>query len=115
MPQCYGTFTFTPKGYKGVPSYKSLPWDSLLCLDELVDCLLIEYLPWQPISYRNVTLAAANNAMEGFKIIQSAGIIHQDLGPEHILLGPDDHVAFVCISRQLVNGMGYTRLLTSSL
>lgn len=97
MPQCYGWFKFIPESLPNVPSYKILPWDSLLCYDEVVDALLLEYLPWEPLSCINVTDTIAHNIILSLQILHSAGIVHRDLEDDnnHILINKDNSVAFV--------------------
>ena len=94
-PTCYGSFEFIPVGYKGVPSYENLPWDSLLCVDEPVDAILMEYLHWESLSYRNITPDIAKNILATLKIMHSVGIVHGDIHGRHILLDKDNRITFV--------------------
>ena len=97
MPRCYGWFRFIPESYPNVPSYKTLPWDSLLCYDEIVDALLLEYIPWEPLSCFNATDTIAHNILLSLQTLHTAGIVHRDLenDNDHILVNKDNNIVFV--------------------
>ena len=98
IPQCYSWFKFIPKDYPNVPSWKTLPWDSLLCYDKVVDALLIEYMSWEPLSCHNVTDTIAHNVLLSLQVLHRAGIVHRDFDRDngHVLVSKDDRIAFVC-------------------
>ena len=94
-PHCYGTFEFIPNTYPGVPSFQTLPWDSLLLIDEPVDALLMEYIPWEPLTCYNITTNIAEMVIETTKAMHSARLLHGDLENRHMLLSKDNQITFV--------------------
>ena len=80
-----------------ITSYKTLPWDSLLCYDEVVDALLIEYITWEPLSCYNITDTITQNILLSLRVLHRAGIVHRDLENDngHVLVNKDNRIAFV--------------------
>ena len=97
IPRCFGWFNFSPAAHPNVPSYKTLPWDSLLCYDDVVDALLIDYIPWEPLSCYNVTDTIAQNILLSLRALHRAGIVHRDLEKDngHVLVNQDHRIVFV--------------------
>ena len=83
---CYGYFEFVPQHSSGIPSPRSMPWDCLLHSDEIIDALLLEYLPGPQLSVYNVSLEIASDVLKAVEKLQSAGIIHGDITSRHIIL-----------------------------